>query len=158
MKRFILAAALLSIASIATAAPCKTGCAIAKHGDGPLESEELQEWLQAYQESDALAPTVALETLLYHGEQVRRFMASNNSKVLDAAHRSKLNEELSKVYAVVEARLVNDEGEVVSHLQPTEVRLGEKAHLYIPGQNGRPPFEISGTVMRVGVAHLWARL
>jgi hypothetical protein len=158
MRILLCALALASLSSAAFASPCKTGCAIAKHGDGPLADEELAAWLDAYQQSEALAASVALETLLYHGAQVRAFVQTKGAKVLDDAHRAKLNQELQRVYAVVEARLVNDEGEVVSHLKPTEVRLGEKAHLYVPGMKDRPPFEISGTVMRVGVAHLWARL
>jgi len=152
----ILLGVLLSSASYA--AECKTGCAIAKHGEGPLGSSELVAWLDAYQDSAPDSASVALETLLYHGDQVRAFIAKSGFSSLDAAHRLTLKRELNRVQAVVEARLVASDGEVISHLQPTEVRVGEKTHLHVPGLGKAPAFEISGTVMRVGVAHLWARL
>ena len=156
--RYLIVVALLCFALPTFAAPCKTGCAVAKHGDGPLDKEELIEWLQAYQDSDVRSVSIALETLLYHGRQVREFLANHKHTPMDNEHRANLEDELSKQYAIVEARLVNDQGEVVAHLTPTQVKLGEKAHLYVPGQGDRLPFEISGTVMRVGVKHLWARL
>ena len=156
--RSVLLIVLLTFSVPVAAAPCKTGCAVAKHGDGPLEKQEMLEWMQAYQDSDVQSASIALETLLYHGRQVREFLEQDKQTPLDQPHRENLEAELSKQTAIVEARLVNDSGLVVAELAPTEVKIGEKAHLYVPGQGDRLPFEISGTVMRVGVKHLWARL
>ena len=157
MRNFILIA-LLCLSAPAFAAPCKTGCAVAKHGEGPLEPDELVGWIQAYQDSDIDSASIALETLLYHGDQVRDYLSEYTNTPLDGEHRKNLQNQLSKQFAIVEARLVNDRGVVVAHLEPAEVKIGEKVHLNVPGRGERLPFEISGTVMRVGVKHLWARL
>lgn len=148
----------LVMSTTVSAKPCKTGCAVADHGQGRLADDELVDWLQAYQDSDETLASVALETLLYHGAQVREFVRENAWASLDSKHRQKLQTELGRIYAVVELRLVNDEGELVSRMPPTEVLVGEKTHLHVPSFLGVPSFEISGTVKRVGVAHLWARL
>ncbi len=137
---------------------CKGGCATAQRAHAPLSPEELTAWLQAYAEDPARAPEVALETLLFHGAQVRAHLKKRGAGSLPAEHHRFLLSELAKTHARVEVRLVDRTGAVRATLPAQEVRVGEKAHLVAPATPWLQSFEYSGTVERVGLKHMWVRL
>ena len=80
------------------------------------------------------------------------------SLALDPLRHMLLEEELSRRTARLEVRFVNDADVERLRLEPTLVPLGVKQHLHPQHTLDLQPPEISGTVRRVGLRHLWTRL
>jgi hypothetical protein len=137
---------------------CKTGCAAQPDAAAGLTPTRFRALLAAW----ALVPLdeedEALETLLFHGSHTVRLLEELGAPTLDDAHRAHLERELARDRAWLEVRMVNDEGVERLHLEPTLVPLGEKQHLFPENTLDLTPPEVSGTVHRVGVRHLWTRL
>ncbi len=163
MRSLVAAGLIAGMCALVTSAgasepECKGGCATAQRAHAPLAPEELTAWLQAYAEDPAKAPEVALETLLFHGAQVRAHLKKRGPGPLPADHHRFLMAELAKTHARVEVKLVDRAGKVRATLPAQEVRVGEKAHLVAPATPWLQSFEYSGTVERVGLKHMWGRL
>ncbi len=136
---------------------CAGGCKTARHDSPKLGDKALQAWLEAYQADPAQAANTPLETLLYHGTEVRTHFNHKGTSPLDEAHAHFLQNALQKNHAMVQMRLVSDAGIVIAELKSTRVALGQKAHLRIPATGDLQAFDYSGTVKRVGLNHLWGR-
>lgn len=127
------------------------------HAPAPLRVEEYERLLCLYGAEPMSGNSQALETLLFHGAQVGQLLGMHGAGALDAERASFLARELRRTAATVAFRIVDASGAEHVRLEPTRVRIGEKAHLTAAsGPTLRPP-EFSGTVYRVGLDHLWAR-
>jgi len=138
---------------------CQGGCAAIPDTIEGLTEERIAELLRIYAKDPAAEETEALQTLLFHGEQVVRFRAAHPDAVaLDAAHDRALRRELARVYAHMSVRVIDEDGVVRLEIDDRRWPMGFKRHL-LPDRHDRlQPVEVSGTIRRVGVHHLWARL
>ena len=137
-------------------ADCTVGCASPARDDGsaaPTASEYqalVDQWLQ----EPIDAPTLPLETLLFHGPHTVRAI---EALPLPADRRAFLLHELARDRAAVEVRLVDAAGVVRAHLDANGLALGEGTHLHMHDTGTLGAIEMSGRVRRVGLGHLWSR-
>jgi len=99
----------------------------------------------------------ALEALLFHGASTLSLL-DNLGGDLDAEREAFLRTELAHTRAILDVRIVDEFGTERLHLGETSIPLGEKQHLHPHETTSLQPPEVSGTVHRVGLEHLWARL
>jgi hypothetical protein len=131
---------------------CQTGCrppVLTARSIG-----EFAAWMGAVLATPVGSPSLALDSLLFHREDTLRWMANNS---LPKPWATFLARELSRTHAIIEMRLIDDKGVVRAHLPSTDVPLGVKTHSGFARRLDLQPFEISGTVLRVGLYHLWSR-
>ena len=69
-----------------------------------------------------------------------------------------MNAELARTHAFLSVRLVAEDGTERVRLDRARILIGEKQHFFPETAAGLQAPEISGTLQRVGVSHLWARL
>lgn len=111
-----------------------------------------------YALGDAAESAAALDLLLYHAEQARAVLRSAPPVPLDPQRRAVLEDELRRDEALVSIRVVGDDDSVLLGTDDVQVALGEKAHLLAQGAGGAASAgDFSGTVLRVGQHHMWAR-
>ncbi len=105
--------------------------------------------------SEERAPT-AFDTLLFHGDEVRRHLAEHGAPVLTGATRAELAAALRFDRCRFDLRVVDEHGIERVHLD-AQVPFGVKQHLHPQGAVDLSPPEFSFTVLKVGERHLWAR-
>lgn len=139
---------------------CVGGCATAPVPDLELSEREIAGLLEdlALEPEPLGADSLAFEALLFHGPAVRRHLAAHGAAGLPAGHRTRLERELERRHAVLDLRVIDDRGEERVRFDGLTVPLGEKRHVRAPITRNLQPLEYSGTVVRVGEKHLWARL
>lgn len=134
---------------------CTSGCSLGKHPIPPYGRGDFARARYAYADEHPEAPSEALETLLFYGENTKKFLADMGTGRLSPAHVAFLERELERA-AVVEIRMVDDSGRVRVAYGPQRVPFGIKQHLQ-PVDHDLQPLEFNGTVMRTGVNYLWSR-
>ncbi|MFT5052925.1 MAG: hypothetical protein ACI8QZ_004363 [Chlamydiales bacterium] len=138
---------------------CATGCAAASSGEGEMGAHEFERLLDTWAEHEGTDQGArALDTLLFHGARAMDLGARLGYGILDPERAGFLQRELGRGHALLSVRLVSPSGEERLHLGPTRIPLGEKQHLIATDTSDLQPPEVSGTLRRVGVDHLWARL
>ena len=103
------------------------------------------------------ADSPALEELLFHGERSRALLAQHGSWPLDATRAGFLETQLTSTHALLEVRLIDAHGVERMRLDPARFRLGERQHVHADQLVQLQPVEVSGTVKRVGLHHIWTR-
>ena len=136
---------------------CGAGCELINHPIEPLSSDEYFDLLGAFASDDRATHIEAFEELLFHGGQVRSFVAATGTPMLGSGHASLLRRELSKTHVRLWMRLVDDEGVVRGSIDGVSFPIGEKTHVHMATQN-LDPLEASGTIHRTGLHHLWTRM
>ncbi|MFT7521332.1 MAG: hypothetical protein ACI9MC_003483 [Kiritimatiellia bacterium] len=135
---------------------CASGCDKDGHDYiGTLASEDYRSLRDELAKLPVDADSDAFDSLLYYGEQTSTWLQAEPGD-LSKDHLDRLNHELSRTQAVVQMRLVGDDGTPWAQLLETEVPLGDKQHLALDVQNVQA-IETSGTVVRTTKDHLWAR-
>jgi len=138
---------------------CATGCAAASSGREQLSPGGFERLLASWAEDGATPKGAqALDTLLFHGDRTAQLGAQLGYGSLTPERASLLRQELGRRHALLSVRLVNASGAERLYLGPARVPLGEKQHIIATRTSDLQPPEVSGTVRRVGVDHLWARL
>ena len=137
---------------------CSTGCSASPTATGELGADEYLALLRAWGAEPLGADSQALDALLFHGRDVVELEVEHGTPGLGDEHRAHLLGEVSREGVWLAVRAVNDDGVERLRLAPTLVPLGEKQHLFPEHALDVTPPEISGTVHRVGVGHLWTRL
>ncbi len=139
-------------------AVCRTGCSAEPNATGELTLVRFRQ-LAAEWSSEALdVESTALDTLLFHGADTRALLAEHGARELAPDHLALLRRELGRDRAWLSVRMVNDAGEERLSLGPIAVPIGVKQHLFPEHTRDLTPPEVSGTIHRVGVRHLWTRL
>ncbi|MEM7309004.1 MAG: hypothetical protein AAF682_20135 [Planctomycetota bacterium] len=141
--------------SLPAAPECAAGCAALEREDEaePVDVDALVETWRSGSAADAAA---AVDALLFHREEAGEWLGRAGER--DAVLRALLERELARSHALLELRIVDEAGAVRAHLTPTAMPLGQREHLHPERVAGLQVPEISGTVRRVGLGHLWARL
>ncbi|RMG08010.1 MAG: hypothetical protein D6731_22605 [Planctomycetota bacterium] len=139
---------------------CVGSCATASDGPAPLGAERVRALLAAFAREEPRGAGPAGEALLFHHAAVRAFLAQGGAGPLDAERAAFLRRELARDHAWIEVRVVDAEGTERLRMRPRRVPLDEKQHLHAgPDERVRlPSLEVSGTVRRVGLDHLWTRI
>ncbi|MEE2828783.1 MAG: hypothetical protein VX498_06325 [Myxococcota bacterium] len=138
---------------------CLTACArpAPKEGPAPPTPAEFAKLVDAWLDQPMDAPSLPLETLLYHGEWSRRLMAGLSDEALPTERRTYLLSELGRSRASIELRLVAEDGELRGELNASGLELGLPSHQHLEGTGSLGDVELSGRVRRVGLHHLWSR-
>ena len=137
---------------------CATGCAAVKDGGPVLSEEEYRALVDDFTRGAPDVRLAALEALLFHGSRARDLVDRLGTGALDDESRAMLDAELARTHAFLSVRLVAEDGSERIRLDRARIPIGEKQHLFPETAVGMPAPEISGTLQRVGVSHLWARL
>jgi len=136
---------------------CASGCAASRHPTERLTKQRLMWLLKRYSEGPLNETNPGLEGLLYFGRQTTAYLNGGWSRLLPAEHLDFLRQELTTTHARIKMRLVDEHGEIRSHLPPTRVPF-DRRHVFDMEVNRLQPLVTSGTVKRVGLYHLWTRL
>ena len=99
----------------------------------------------------------ALEELMYFGSQTRDMLQSFGIGQLDSQRAEFLWEQLKLNKAKVSIRVLDQSGDVRTWIEPTTVPF-DRRHVFEMQTNNVQPLVTSGTVKRVGLNHVWARL
>jgi hypothetical protein len=137
---------------------CATGCSAATAGTSALSPREYERLLEDFAGEPADGRSAALEALLFHGAQTLALLDGRGTGALDGTRAQLLRRELTRTHAWLDVRLIDDEGVERLRLGRRRIPLGRKQHLWPRHTRDLQPPEISGTVRRVGLRHLWARL
>jgi hypothetical protein len=137
---------------------CQTGCSISSHPIEPLTATEYMHFVERFANGVGDERDSALETLLFHGEQSRRFMDKLGVSGLDEEQSKFLRRELSRTHARMWLRLVDENGIVRAKIDGARMPIGKKEHVAITQTDNLQPPEASGTVHRTGLHHLWTRI
>ena len=136
--------------------PRCSSCGDARHPTPPLLKEDFETLLARYA-VDTIDDSAALDTLCYYGVQTRDMLAEHGAGALDKDHEAFLLRELSRTYVYLSVRVTDDEGIVRVSFDHHKVNIDERNHHAVDAVNNVIPPEISGTVKRVGLYHIWSR-
>ena len=136
---------------------CASGCAASRHPTRKLTVAAFEQLMREYALQPMTSASPALETLLFFGPQTREMIEARGYLTLDRARAEFLWTELTRTYARISIRLVDEHGQVRSHLPPTRVPF-DRRHVFDMETRNLQPLVTSGTVKRVGLYHIWARL
>lgn len=135
---------------------CASGCSASRHPTETLTREHFQQLVSELAIEPMDHTNNALEELLYFGPQTKVMIEAGGVE-MEREHLEFLWRELAYTHANVAIRVVDDEGVIRSWLPPTRVPL-DRRHVFDMEANNLQPLVTSGTVKRVGLNHIWARL
>jgi len=133
------------------------GCSIGHHTIPALKRKQYNRLLQSFREQPVSPESNAFEKLLYYGKQTRAFINSYGTDPLGERRSRALKRELTRTHALVSIRVTDEDGTIRLRTQRKKVPLGKSKHFPIKQTTNLKPPELSGTVYRTGVKHLWAR-
>ena len=136
---------------------CASGCALSRHPTGKLFAGRFQDLLQQYSQQPAELVSPALEELLYFGPQTLALLDKQGPNTLDTKHADHLRRELNRTHARISIRVVEKDGTRRCWLPPTRVPF-DRRHVFEMKTKSLQPLVTSGTIKRVGMHHIWARL
>ena len=139
-----------------SAEECTTGCSLAKHKIPDFTPDDYLQAIADYAGQPHDADTKPLETLLFYGSRTLQLMQRFGTEGLPSSHLVFLRRELSRTHARVSIRLIDANDRVRVSYGPSRVPLGQKQHLQAVTLADQS-LEFNGTVMRVGLYHLWSR-
>jgi hypothetical protein len=136
---------------------CAGGCARAHLPDEKLAAEQIEPLLAAIAKQAPGEPSLQLDTLLFHGAKVAEYIDAYGHAPLTDAQARFLDAELAKKHAMLEIRLIDDQGAERARLDPTRVPLGIHFDLELSRAQDLQPPRVTGTLARVGVDYVWSR-
>ncbi|MDA0837586.1 MAG: hypothetical protein O3B01_05565 [Planctomycetota bacterium] len=137
---------------------CSSGCAVVTAKNEKLLPVEIRQLLEKFSTEEIGKATTALETLLFHADQLEDWLAANGCSPLNSEHAAFFEKELKHGReSHVSARIVDAEGRLRMDFDQS-VPVGKKQHLHVYRTEGIAAPILSFTVKRVGLHHLWARL
>ena len=136
---------------------CASGCAVSRHPSGRLTPTTFTTLLNVYQQSPPTGDNGALEEILFYSRQSRKYWQRHRDACPDPLWQRVLDDELKKTHVLVSLRILDESGMIRSKLTNVRVPL-DRRHVFQMQSNGLQPLTTSGTVKRVGLDHLWARL
>lgn len=136
---------------------CASGCAASRHPTKTLTREHFEDLLVACTYEPMDQTNNALEELMYFGRQARKMIESHGFGSLDSKRAEFLWDQLKRDKAKVSIRVVDKSGAVRTWAEPTSVPF-DRRHVFDMKIDKLQPLVTSGTVKRVGLNHIWARL
>jgi len=138
-------------------AQCAAGCSVAGPPAAELSPAKIASCLGQIANQPLGEASLELETLLFHAGQVVPYLQDKGMAPLNSEQARFLKRELARTHAHIRLRIVDAEGNermTFDRLVP----IGVKQHLHAKEAQGFAPPEISFTIHRVGLHHLWSRL
>jgi len=136
---------------------CASGCAASRHPTEELSSSHFKDLLAEFANQPIDESSTALEELLYYGPQTKTLIESEGFGQLGTKRAALLWEQLKFTHARVSIRVVDEQGDLRTWLEPTRVPF-DRRHVFEMKTNNLQPLVTSGTVKRVGLNYLWVRL
>ncbi len=136
---------------------CASSCALDAAPTTPMTRDQVESLLATWSAEPIGEPTLALETLLFHGPEIRAWLQTLGGGPLDDEHLQFLQDELARDTVRVEMRVVDTLGRERGTLVASSVGLAEKQHLAFEATGSLGHLETGGKVKRVGLGHLWSR-
>jgi len=136
---------------------CASGCALSRHPTGTLAANRFNELLEQFSQQPIDTASKPLEELLYFGPQTQTLLDRQGSDVLDTQHAELLRRELTRTHAKISIRVIEQDGTKRCWLPPTRVPF-DRRHVFEMKTESLQPLVTSGTIKRVGLNHIWARL
>jgi len=136
--------------------PSCASCGDARHPTPPLLKADYDRLLAQY----ALEPiqeSAALDALCYYGIQTRDMLAQFGTGTLDKEREEFLRREVRRTHAFLSVRVIDEHGVVRVSMMRKRVQFDRRSHHEVDEVVDVVPPEISGTVKRVGLYHIWAR-
>ncbi|MCZ6767123.1 MAG: hypothetical protein O7D32_09360 [bacterium] len=137
---------------------CQAGCSITNHPIEPLTDSDYHSLIRSVAVGGDAERVHALETLLFHGPQVGDLIDRLGTGPLADSEVETLRHELSKTHVRLWMRLVDQEGVVRASIENERFLIAEKTHVHFPDTQDMDALEISGTIFRTGLHHLWTRM
>jgi hypothetical protein len=106
---------------------------------------------------DETRDVTALDELIYFGNQTRQYIIDEGLDSLDQEHADFLTDQLRATHAIIQIRVVDEQGVIRTWLPKTRVPF-DRRHVFDMEENNLQPLVTSGTVKRVGLDYLWVRL
>jgi hypothetical protein len=136
---------------------CAGGCSVAGPPTAELSATEIARYLGKVANQPLGEASLELETLLFHAGVVIPYIHDKGLESLKPEQSRFLKRELSRTHAHIRLRVVDAEGKERMSFD-RRVAIGEKQHLHPKEAQGFATPEISFTIHRVGLQHLWSRL
>jgi len=137
---------------------CQAGCSITNHPIEPLTDSDYHSLIRSVAVGSDTEREYALETLLFHGPQVTDLIDRLGTDPLADPEVEALRHELSKTHVRFSIRLVDQEGVVRAGIENERFPIAEKTHVHFPDTRDMDALEVSGTIFRTGLQHLWTRI
>jgi len=137
---------------------CQAGCSTSSHPIDPLTRPEYLHLLDTFTNGNGESRASALETLLFYGHHVRDWIDGADGQRLSDEDESFLCDELAKTHVRLWMRLVDGKGIVRAKVDGVRVPIGSKSHVHMTDTHDLQAPEVSGTVYRTGLHHLWTRI
>jgi hypothetical protein len=99
----------------------------------------------------------ALDSLCYYGPQVNFMLDAIGASGVDDARVTRLRRELARDHVYFSVRVIDERGHERLTLKRSYTPFDANVHHRLTQINDCPPCEISGTLKRVGLHHIWAR-
>ncbi|MBZ0135276.1 MAG: hypothetical protein K8I27_02745 [Planctomycetes bacterium] len=138
------------------AKPTCSSCGDARHPTPPLLLEDYKQLLKQYG-LEPMTESAALDSLCYYGVQTRDMVKQHGVFGLDAEREAFLREEITRTHAFLSVRVIDENGVVRVSMMRKKAAFDQRSHHEIDSAVGVIPPEISGTLKRVGLYHIWAR-
>ena len=136
---------------------CAAGCSVAEPAVAKLGAGEIAHCLGKMADQPVGEASLELETLLFHAGQVIPYLQASGPGPLKSQQSRFLKRELARSHAHLRLRVIDAEGKERMSFD-RRVPIGVKQHLHPEAADGFAPPEISFTIHRVGLHHLWTRL
>lgn len=136
---------------------CAAGCSAAGPPAAELGPAEIATCLEEIASQPLGEASLELETLLFHARQVVPYLHAKGLGPLRSEQTMFLKRELARTHAHIQIRVVDAAGKQRMTFD-RRVPIGVKQHLHPGEAQGFAPPEISFTIQRVGLHHLWSRL
>jgi hypothetical protein len=120
--------------------------------------EQIDQLLKEVAQTPVGADSQSLDTLLFHDGEVRERLSRADVPDIGPAWMAFLKHELDKQIATFSLRVIDEDGHQRAFLPDTAMALGAKKHLEISQTDLGTPMNANGTIVRVGLHHLWYRM
>lgn len=135
---------------------CQAGCL---YVPGPgISDDAVLDNMKALRNVPVGEEAEALDNLLFYDEDTRRVIAKGDPLPLTADWQAFLVKQLLKRNVIFQLRVVDDEGKVRATVEPTLMALGVKRHMDTTNNVKVQPIDANGTMVRVGLNHIWYRM
>ncbi len=99
----------------------------------------------------------ALDSLCYYGPQALFMLDAVGACDVEPARAELLRRELKRDHVYFSVRVIDERGVERLTLKNSYTPFDANVHHHLNATKDVPPCEISGTIKRVGLHHIWAR-
>ena len=135
---------------------CHGGCAAVKAHVDHLEEAELEKLIEALATQEIGEESEELDSLLYYWREAEPHLKEHGRGSLSEVQYTYLLGELARHAVTIHIRIIGDDKDTRIELTH-RLTFGRRTHMHPDLTKGVQTPEITGTVQRVGLNHIWAR-